>query len=33
MNYELPDVQDQIANIRRIIDKAREFLKNLLLLH
>ena len=38
MNQELPDVQagflrgrgtsDQIANIRRIIDKAREFQKN-----
>jgi len=33
MNCELPDVQDQIANIRRIIDKARELKKNLLLLH
>ena len=39
MNQELPDVQagflrgrgtsDQIANIRRIIDKAREFQKNI----
>ena len=39
MNRELPDVQagfrksrgtrDQIANIRRIIEKAREFLKNI----
>ena len=38
MNHELPDVQagfrkgrgtrDQIANIRRIIEKAREFQKN-----
>ena len=44
MNQELPDVQigfrkgrgtrDQIANIHRIIEKAREFQKkNLLLLH
>ena len=42
MNYELPDVQtgfrkgrgtrDQIANIRWIIKKAREFQKNILLL-
>ena len=42
MNHELPDVQaaftkgrgtrDQIANIRWIIDKAREFLKKTLLL-
>ena len=39
MNYELPDVQagfrkgrgtrDQIANIQRIIEKAREFQKNI----
>ena len=39
VNQELPDVQagfrksrgtrDQIANIRRIIEKAREFLKNI----
>ena len=39
MNYELPDVQadfrkgretrDQIANIRWIIEKAREFQKNM----
>ena len=39
MNYELPDVQagfrkgrgtrDQIANIRWIIEKAREFQKNI----
>ena len=39
MNWELPDVQagfrkgrgtrDQIANIHRIIEKAREFLKNI----
>ena len=39
MNHELPDVQaryrkwrgtrDQIANIRRIIKKAREFQKNI----
>ena len=42
MNRELPDVQaefrkgrgtrDQIANIRWIIEKAREFQKNILLL-
>ena len=40
VNQELPDVQagfrkgrtrDQIANIRRIIDKAREFQKNIYL--
>ena len=39
MNHELPDVQagfkkgrgtrDQIANIRRIMEKAREFQKNI----
>ena len=39
MNYELPDVQagfrkgrktrDQIANIHRIMEKAREFQKNI----
>ena len=39
VNHELPDVQagfrkgrgtrDQIANIRRIIEKAREFQKNI----
>ena len=39
MNHELPDVQagfrkgrgirDQIANIHRIIEKAREFQKNI----
>ena len=39
MNHELPDVQarfrkgrgtrDQIANIRRIIEKGREFQKNI----
>ena len=43
VNQELPDVQpafrkgrgarDQIANIHRIIEKAREFQKSLLLLH
>ena len=43
MNWQLPDVQsgfrksrgarDQIANIHWIIEKAREFAKNLLLLH
>ena len=42
MNRELPDVQagfrksrgvrDQIANIRRVIEKAREFQKKTLLL-
>ena len=41
MNQEIPDVQDgfrkgrgtrdQIANIRRIIEKAREFQKNIYL--
>ena len=43
MNHKLPDVQagfrkgrgtiDQIANIRWIIEKAREFQKNILLLY
>ena len=43
VNYEIPDVQagfrkgrgirDQIANIRWIIEKAREFQKNIYLLY
>ena len=33
MNCELPDVQNQIANIHWIIEKARELKKNLLLLY